>query len=74
MSSQLTQQRNCIIKQLGLELSKLKDRFQMAHELKLKWLPNANNRKSGEVLGRTIYLCEEDEAKALDTMRHEFVE
>ncbi len=38
----------------------------------MKWLPNADGKKSGEVISRTIYIYEEDEAKALDTLRHEF--
>lgn len=46
----------------------------MAHKLKLKWLPNGNSKKSGEVLGRTIYIYEEDEIKAIDTLKHEFIE
>jgi hypothetical protein len=47
MPSPLIQHRNLIM-QLNQELSKLKSRFQMAHELKVKWLPNANRKKSGE--------------------------
>jgi len=73
MPSPLIQQRNDILRQLELALSKLKERFQMAHELKVKWLPNSNC-KSGEVLDRTIYIYEEDEAEALDTLRHEFMD
>ena len=46
----------------------------MAHELKVKWLPDANSKKSGEVIGKTIYIYEENGAKALDTLRHEFIE
>ena len=72
MSSPLLQQ--SIINSLEQELSKLKFRFQMAHELKIKWLPDAGSKKSGEVIGRTIYIYEEDEAKALDTLRHEFID
>ena len=74
MPSPLTQQRNNIIKQLELALSKLKKKYQIAHELKVEWLPNNNSEKSGEVLGRTICIYEEDEAEALDTLRHEFVD
>jgi len=74
MPSPLIQQRNNIVKQLELELSKLKEKFQMAHELKVKWLPNSSRKKSGEVLDRTIYIYEENEAEALDTLRHEFID
>jgi len=59
---------------LQKSLERFKDKFQMAHELKVKWLPNADNKKSGEVLSRTIYIYEKDEAKALDTLRHEFID
>ena len=74
MPSTVTQQRNDIIKQLELALSKLKEKFQMAHELKIEWLPNSNSEKSGEVLDRTICIYEENEAEALDTLRHEFMD
>jgi len=46
----------------------------MAHELKVIWLPDGNEKKSGEVIGRTIYIYEEDEAKALDTLRRESID
>jgi hypothetical protein len=74
MTSPLTQQRSNIIQQLERELSKLKNRFQMAQELRLEWVPDGNSKKSGEVLGRTIHIYEEDETKALDTLRHEFID
>ena len=45
----------------------------MGQELKFQWQPN-DGPKSGEVVGRTIRIYEADEAKALDTLRHEFVE
>ena len=59
---------------LDQELLDLKSKFQMAQELKINWLLDANNKKSGEVLGNTIYIYETDEEKALDTLRHEFLE
>lgn len=46
----------------------------MAHELKVEWLPNGDNKKSGEVIGQSIYIYELDEAKALETLRHEFID
>ena len=36
-------------------------------------MPN-NGPKSGEVTGTTIRIYEEDETKALNTLRHEFIE
>ena len=63
-----------LIQKLDQELSKHKAKFQMAQELKVKWLPNGNNKKSGEILGKIIHIYEEDGDKALDTLRHEFIE
>lgn len=61
-------------KRLKHELTKLKNKFKMGNELKVKWLSNYNSRKSGEVIGKTIFIYEEDEVKALGTLRHEFID
>ena len=45
----------------------------MGQELKLQWMPN-NGSKSGEVTGTIILIYEADLTKALDTLRHEFIE
>ena len=45
----------------------------MGYELKLQWMPN-DGPKSGEVTGTTIRIYEADQAKALATLRHEFIE
>ena len=58
---------------LQTELSRLKGKFQMGQDLTLQWSPN-NGPKSGEITGTTIRIYEEDEAKALETLRHEFIE
>jgi hypothetical protein len=55
------------------ELTRLKFKFRMGHELKLQWIPNSGS-KSGEVTGTTIRIYEADSKKALDTLRHEFIE
>jgi len=52
------------------ELDHFRHKFQMGQELKLQWMPK-NGPKSGEVTGTTIRIYE---AKALDTLRHEFIE
>jgi hypothetical protein len=58
---------------LQTELVRLKQKFKMGQELKPQWMPN-NDPKSGEVTGGTIRIYEEDEATALETLRHEFIE
>ena len=55
------------------ELACLKQKFQMGQELKLQWIPN-NGPRSGEVNGATIWIYEAEQAKALATLRHEFIE
>jgi len=52
---------------------RLKSKFKVGQELKLQWMPN-NGPKSGEVTGTTIRIYEADSTKALDTLRHEFIE
>jgi hypothetical protein len=65
--------KNSALERLETELTHLKQEFQMGQELKLQWMPN-DGSKSGEVSGGTIRIYEADDAKALDTLRHEFVE
>jgi hypothetical protein len=45
----------------------------MGQKLKLQWMPN-DGSKSGEVSDDTIRIYEGDDAKALDRLRHEFIE
>jgi hypothetical protein len=55
------------------ELARLKSKFKLAQELKLDWTPN-EGPKSGEVIGTKIRIYEAEPAKALETLRHEFIE
>ena len=61
------------LERLETELAHLKEKFRMGHELRLEWIPNSGP-KSGEVNGTTIRIYEADQTKALDTLRHEFIE
>jgi hypothetical protein len=61
------------LRRLETELDHLKQSFQMGQELKVQWTPN-NGSKSGEVTGTTIRIYEAEPTKAMDTLRHEFVE
>jgi hypothetical protein len=74
MPKLLAQKQHNIIQKLDHELSRFKVEFQIAHNLKVKWLPNDNSKKSGEVLNEIIYIYEKDKVKALDTLKHEFIE
>lgn len=61
------------LQRLETELAHLKSKFQMGQELKLLWMPS-DGSKSGEVIGTTIRIYEADPTKALETLRHEFIE
>ena len=67
-------------KRLEAELGRLKEKFKVGWNLKVKWLPCeakpksplANNPLSGQIVGNTIYIYEKEESQALDTLIHEF--
>jgi len=56
------------------ELERLKHLFETGYELKVVWTPKNNSKLSGEVKGETIYIYEEDYDKAVETLRHEFID
>ena len=56
------------------ELERLKRLLKMGYELKVAWLPKSNTNLAGEVKGETIYVYEEDLDKALETLKHEFLD
>jgi hypothetical protein len=59
---------------LESELERLKQTLNLGYELRVKWVPNGNVKLSGEVRGDRIYIYDEDEAEALETLRHEFLD
>ena len=73
MSKVSRNQSDKTLRRLQTQLASLKRELQISQELKLEWMPNDSPR-SGEVNGNSIRIYEADEAKALDTLRHEFVE
>ena len=56
------------------ELERLKGKLGMGHELRVVWSPDNDSNLSGEVRGETIYIYEEELDKALETLRHEFLD
>jgi hypothetical protein len=58
---------------LEAELERLKHLLRLGYHLKVKWIPN-NGKLSGEVKGDCIYIYEEQEEQALETLRHEFLD
>jgi hypothetical protein len=60
-----------IEERLKHELERLKRDTGLGFELDVVWMPQ-DNKLSGEVKGKKIYVYEEDEEKAVETLYHEF--
>ncbi|TDA41894.1 MAG: hypothetical protein DSO07_00610, partial [Thermoproteota archaeon] len=43
-------------------------------DLEVIWAPDADSKLSGEVKGKTIYIYESEEEKAVNTLIHEFID
>lgn len=59
---------------LESELELLKAVSGKGRELQLRWIPDINSTKEGEVCGRTVYIYSEKIDKAVQTLRHEFLD
>ena len=59
---------------LKVELEKLKDQTRACQELTLRWAPNPQFDRHGEIKGTTIYIYDENPEEALHTLRHEFID
>ena len=55
-------------------LEGLKQTLNMGYELTLKWVPNGDDKLSGEVKGDCIFVYGDTEKEALSTLRHEFLD
>ncbi|MCK4318522.1 hypothetical protein KAW53_07150 [Candidatus Bathyarchaeota archaeon] len=56
------------------ELERFKTVSKQGLELRLTWQPREEGSLSGEVKGKTIYIYEQEEGKALETLTHEFID
>jgi hypothetical protein len=63
-----------IQRKFEVELERLKRILQMEYELKVRWVPDGNEKLSGEVKGDFIYIYEEEEGIAIETLEHEFLD
>ena len=59
---------------LEVELERLKRKFNMSCELKVVWAPNGSERLYGEVKDETIFIYDKEGRKALETLKHEFLD
>lgn len=72
MNPRLEQNGSSLI--LEEELERLKARAGIKTEFKVVWLPKADSKKEGEVVGNTIFVYSLDVDKALQTLQHELVD
>jgi len=56
------------------QLERLQGKLGLGLALRVVWMPNADSDLSGEVKGNDILIYEENEGKALDTLRHEILD
>ncbi|MGA2681872.1 MAG: hypothetical protein ABSF44_08745 [Candidatus Bathyarchaeia archaeon] len=59
---------------LKMELERLKVLADLGHSLKVVWSASENLELSGEVKNDVIFIYEENAEKALETLRHEFID
>jgi|YelNatPaOPRAMG01_1025707.scaffolds.fasta_scaffold21407_5 hypothetical protein len=56
------------------ELKRIKGMLNTGHELKVVWSPSFDSKLSGEVKDKVVYIYESREDKALEAVRHEFID
>jgi len=59
---------------IGEELNKLKKALPLGEDLQAKWIPSETSKLDGEVKEGVIYIYAGDEAKAVDIVRHEYID
>jgi hypothetical protein len=69
-----SQEVNDLIRKRVAELERLKRLFGLGFELNLVWEPSPDKSLSGEVKNSSICVYEVDERKAVETLRHEFLD
>jgi len=56
------------------ELRNLQQKLGLGYELDVVWLPGADEKLAGEVVENQIRVYEEDVEKAVETLKHEFID
>ena len=59
---------------LEKQLDRIQKKLGLGLALKVVWKPSPDGTLSGEVKNNLIYVYEADEEKAVDTLRHEFLD
>ena len=61
-------------RRLEKELRRLKRGLNAGYNLRVRWIPDGESKLAGEVRGSVIYVYEKDEGKAVETLKHEFID
>jgi hypothetical protein len=59
---------------LKVELDRLITLSCFGQELHVAWVPNGNSNLSGEIRSNLVLIYETEAEKAIDTLRHEFID
>jgi len=59
---------------LEKELERLKRKLNVGHELMVVWFPSPDSKLSGEVKDGVVYIYESREDRAVEALRHEFID
>jgi hypothetical protein len=59
---------------LSKELERLKRKLGLGYELIVEWLPGGKVEICGEVKENIILIYEDNETKAIETLKHEFLD
>ncbi len=63
-----------IAEKLEAELERLKSLLKQGYELRVMWTPKRDSKLAGEVREHYIYVFDEEERAALETLRHEVLD
>lgn len=59
---------------LSRELEKLKRKLNAGYELTVRWIPTPQSEIFGEVRKNCIYIYVDDEERAVEILKHEFLD
>jgi hypothetical protein len=61
-------------KRLEEELERMKRGLNVSYSLRVRWIPCDESKLAGEVKRGVIYLYDEEEERAVETLKHEFID
>jgi hypothetical protein len=64
----------CSDARLEGELRRLEELLGVGHGLRVVWCPCSGSKLSGEVKDGVVYIYESDEVRAVNVLRHEFID